>query len=199
VVSGDCDCCVLPVENSYAGEVGQVMDMMFQGSLYVNGIYTLHITHNLLGVERLADSSMREFMSRVAVPCPAVSERAKLRAQHYFDECQRVKEAYKALKEKDTGTFLQDIRFSQESSRALLANTFVPGRYDRSPQQGVDIASKIIGHGAVRIMGGGFAGSILCFVYPEDLEEFIVNMSRYYGKDNVTPLTILDGGPREVK
>lgn len=157
------------------------------------------VAHNLLGVERLADSSMREFMSRVAVPCPGVSERAKLRAQHYFDECQRVKEAYKALKEKDTGTFLQDIRFSQESSRALLANTFVPGRYDRSPQQGVDIASKIIGHGAVRIMGGGFAGSILCFVYPEDLEEFIVNMSRYYGKDNVTPLTILDGGPREVK
>ena len=51
VVSGDCECCVLPLENSYAGEVGAVMDMLFQGSLYVNGIYALRITHNLLGVE----------------------------------------------------------------------------------------------------------------------------------------------------
>ena len=50
VERGDCDCCVLPIENSYAGEVGQVMDMMFQGSLYVNGIYTLRIAHHLLGV-----------------------------------------------------------------------------------------------------------------------------------------------------
>ncbi len=51
VEKGECDCCVLPIENSYAGEVGQVMDMMFRGSLYVSGIYTLRITHNLLGVE----------------------------------------------------------------------------------------------------------------------------------------------------
>ena len=50
VENGECDCCVLPIENSYAGEVGQVMDMMFQGSLYVNGIYTLRIAHHLLGV-----------------------------------------------------------------------------------------------------------------------------------------------------
>lgn len=51
VENGECDCCVLPIENSYAGEVGQVMDRMFRGSLYVSGIYTLHITHHLLGVE----------------------------------------------------------------------------------------------------------------------------------------------------
>ena len=50
VERGDCDCAVLPIENSYAGEVGQVMDMMFQGSLYVNGIYTLRIAHHLLGL-----------------------------------------------------------------------------------------------------------------------------------------------------
>ena len=51
VVSGECECCVLPLENSYAGEVGAVMDMLFQGSLYVNGVYSLRIVHNLLGVD----------------------------------------------------------------------------------------------------------------------------------------------------
>ena len=50
VENGECDCCVLPIENSYAGEVGQVMDLMFSGSLYVNGIYTLRIAQHLLGI-----------------------------------------------------------------------------------------------------------------------------------------------------
>lgn len=50
VTDGECDCAVLPIENSYAGEVGQVMDLMFGGSLYVSGVYNLRITHNLLGV-----------------------------------------------------------------------------------------------------------------------------------------------------
>ncbi len=50
VVKGDCDCAVLPIENSYEGEVSQVIDLLFQGTLYVNGIYNLEITQNLLGL-----------------------------------------------------------------------------------------------------------------------------------------------------
>lgn len=51
VENGECDCAVLPVENSFAGDVGQVNDLMFSGSLYVNGMYDLPITHDLLGVQ----------------------------------------------------------------------------------------------------------------------------------------------------
>ena len=50
VENGDCDICVLPVENSYNGEVGQVTDLMFSGSLYVNGMFDLPVTQDLLGV-----------------------------------------------------------------------------------------------------------------------------------------------------
>ena len=50
VVSGECDVAVLPIENSYAGEVGQTMDLIFSGSLFVNGIYELEIHQNLLGL-----------------------------------------------------------------------------------------------------------------------------------------------------
>lgn len=46
--SGECDVCVLPLENSYAGEVGLVMDLMFSGSLYINQIYELEVNHNLV-------------------------------------------------------------------------------------------------------------------------------------------------------
>lgn len=51
VVNGQCDAVVLPLENSYAGEVGQVTDLMFSGPLYVNQILPLSVTHDLLAVE----------------------------------------------------------------------------------------------------------------------------------------------------
>ncbi len=50
VVSGECDVAVLPIENSYAGEVGQTIDLIFSGGLYINGIYELEIHQNLLGI-----------------------------------------------------------------------------------------------------------------------------------------------------
>ncbi len=49
VESGECDICVLPLENSYAGDVGVVMDLMFSGGLYVNQVIELEVVHNLLG------------------------------------------------------------------------------------------------------------------------------------------------------
>ncbi len=50
VEKGDCDCAVLPVENSFAGDVDQVNDLMFFGTLFVNGMYDLAVTHDLLGI-----------------------------------------------------------------------------------------------------------------------------------------------------
>ncbi len=50
VVKGECDVAVLPIENSYAGEVGQTIDLLFSGGLFINGIYELEIHQNLLGV-----------------------------------------------------------------------------------------------------------------------------------------------------
>jgi len=63
VTNGDCDCGVLPIENSYAGEVGQVLDLMFRGSLYVSGVYTLRITQNLLGVPGASLADVRQAVS----------------------------------------------------------------------------------------------------------------------------------------
>jgi len=48
VENGECDVCVLPLENSYAGEVGVVSDLMFSGSLFVNQVVELEVVHNLL-------------------------------------------------------------------------------------------------------------------------------------------------------
>ena len=50
VEDGECDVAVLPIENSYAGEVGQVLDLMFSRDLYVNKVYDLPINQHLLGL-----------------------------------------------------------------------------------------------------------------------------------------------------
>lgn len=50
VVKGESDVAVLPIENSYAGEVGQTIDLIFSGGLFINGIYELEIHQNLLGL-----------------------------------------------------------------------------------------------------------------------------------------------------
>ena len=63
VVSGECDAAVLPLENSYAGEVGQVTDLMFSGPLYVNHIMPLSITHDLLAVEGATLGSVKTVVS----------------------------------------------------------------------------------------------------------------------------------------
>lgn len=63
VVSGDCDCCVLPIENSYAGEVSQVIDLMFKGTLYINGVYDLEITQNLIGLEGASRNDIKTVIS----------------------------------------------------------------------------------------------------------------------------------------
>lgn len=51
VEEGECDCVLLPIENSFNGDVGKVMDLSFFGSLYINGIYEADIVQNLLGVK----------------------------------------------------------------------------------------------------------------------------------------------------
>lgn len=60
---GECDCVVLPIENSYQGDVAQVMDMIFAGSLSINGIYDLEVTQNLLGLPGTRAEEITEVIS----------------------------------------------------------------------------------------------------------------------------------------
>ena len=63
VVKGECDAAVLPIENSYAGEVGQTMDLIFSGSLFINGIYELDIRQNLLILPDATAEDIRKVIS----------------------------------------------------------------------------------------------------------------------------------------
>lgn len=63
VATGSCDCAVLPLENSFAGEVGQVLDLTFTGNLYITGIYDLPVVQNLIGIEGASLADIRTVVS----------------------------------------------------------------------------------------------------------------------------------------
>lgn len=82
VVSGDCDSCVLPIENSSAGEVGQVNDLMFSGSLFINGMIDIGVTHNLIAVPGAKLSDIKTVVSHPQ----ALSQCKKYIKEHHFNE-----------------------------------------------------------------------------------------------------------------
>ena len=63
VVNGECDCVILPIENSHNGDVGQVMDLAFFGSLFINGIYDVSVVQNLLAVKGTEIENIKEVIS----------------------------------------------------------------------------------------------------------------------------------------
>ena len=63
VEAGECDCAVLPMENSYAGDVTQVVDRAYEGRLFINGIYDLAIDQNLLALPDAKIEDVRQVVS----------------------------------------------------------------------------------------------------------------------------------------
>ncbi len=60
---GECDCAVLPLGNSTAGEVPEVMDLLFAGSLYINRLIDLPVRHGLLACPGASLGGIRKVFS----------------------------------------------------------------------------------------------------------------------------------------
>ena len=92
VEKGECAYAVLPIENSYAGEVGQVLDLLYSGSLFINGVYDLPIVQNLL-VKKGTDIS--EIKTVISHP-QALMQCADFIREHNFKEVQATNTAVAA-------------------------------------------------------------------------------------------------------
>lgn len=157
------------------------------------------VAKTLFGKQTLREVPQENFFLTIANPTMGVSESAKLRAQHYYDENQRVLDARDAIVRNDAATFLQCVRQNAFSMAGYLHNTCVPGRYEGSPQQLIDFAIPYLGGGACRLMGGGFAGSILCFVPEKAYPNFVRAMKAHIGEENVIDASFYPGGPKRIK
>ncbi len=140
----------------------------------------------------LADSSLEELEEIKHT----LSDIEYSRAYHFYTENQRVQKAIMAIEDKDEQLFLDMINKSRESSTNNLKNMMVGEEYKGSPLEACDLFMKATGgKGAVKINGGGFAGSIIGVVPTECLEKVLKRMSRKYGEENVKEIKIREVGP----
>ncbi len=63
VVDGVTDCAILPIENSFNGDVGKVLDLAFFGPLHINGIYDIGVVQNLLALPSAEISDIKQVIS----------------------------------------------------------------------------------------------------------------------------------------
>lgn len=110
-----------------------------------------------------------------------VGERPILRAMHFFDENQRVKQTVQAIRRQDLPAMLKELNDSGESSWKMLQNVYCIGK-SQPMTLALAVAEHLLnGRGACRVHGGGFAGTTLNFV-PEDLlQDFVRQMEAAFG------------------
>jgi len=121
--------------------------------------------------------------------------RAILRAHHFFSENARVLDLMDALKQTDLNRFLQLIIDSGNSSNLYLRNTW----NSHVSTQGLAVAlmmaeDQLKGHGAWRVHGGGFAGTILMFVPKDKTESVKSSMEAVFGKDSFIKIRLRQDG-----
>ncbi|MCD8221149.1 MAG: galactokinase [Clostridiales bacterium] len=138
----------------------------------------------LFGCEFLRGVNEGTFYSRLEWIRKSCSDRAILRAMHFFDENRRAEQESEALAERNMERFLELVRASGDSSANLLQNLYST----KNPtQQNIPLAlavSRHVLHGdyAVRVHGGGFAGTIQAFVPMKQVEYYVREMERLFGE-----------------
>ncbi len=99
VENGECDCALLPIENSFNGDVGQVMDLAFFGKLYISGVYEAEIIQNLLAVKGSDISKIKTVISHPQ----ALGQCASFIEKHGFNQIEAENTAIAAKEVSESG------------------------------------------------------------------------------------------------
>ncbi len=152
------------------------------------------------GATALRDVSEDDFYAALPVLRRMFGDRAVLRAMHVFDENKRVLEAKSALERNDFSAFLAALNASGESSYMMLQNVIAEGHENaQAVAFTICYAKKLLhGRGAVRVHGGGFAGTVLAIVPNDMLDEFCAGMDRVLTPGACRPLSVRRRGVYEL-
>ena len=148
------------------------------------------------GGEVLRDVPFETFLAKLPECRRQCGDRAVLRAFHVYADNDRVAKQVAALHDGDFGTFLSLVNESGCSSWEYLQNV-IPAGYKEHQEVGVTIAAAkhLLGNkGAVRVHGGGFAGTVQAFVPVEMLDEFKAGMEAILGEGRCHVLSIRPEG-----
>ena len=148
------------------------------------------------GGEVLRDVPFETFLAKLPECRRQCGDRAVLRAFHVYADNDRVAKQVAALHDGDFDAFLSLVNESGCSSWEYLQNV-IPAGYKDHQEVGVTIAAAkhLLGDkGAVRVHGGGFAGTVQAFVPVEMLDEFKAGMEAILGEGRCHVLSIRPEG-----
>ena len=141
-----------------------------------------------------------DFYDRLPAFRRKAGDRAVLRAMHFFEESRRAREEKDALEQGDFPRFLSLVRESGHSSFEALQNVLLPMP---DAAQDTAVALTLAAHlladtGAWRVHGGGFGGTIQCFVPETDVSAFCKEMDALCGNGACFPVNIRPQGVVQI-
>lgn len=135
------------------------------------------------GKELLTEITPDEFFSNIALLRGNISDRAVLRAMHFYTEQIRVEEGVAALTANEFEHFLDVIKRSGDSSSKLLQNIYsTKDVHTQNVMVALGASEYFLGDaGVCRVHGGGFAGTIQAFVKNAAVDEYKKNIESIFG------------------
>lgn len=147
---------------------------------------------NALGVDYLRYADKDNFYNNIASLRKSCGDRSILRAFHFFNEQERVENQKAALKAGDFESFLKLVNASGQSSYDYLQNLYSTSNVS---EQGLPLAlaltKQFLGDkGACRVHGGGFAGTIQCYIPTDMLADYKAMIEKTFGENSCSVLNI---------
>ena len=152
------------------------------------------------GKDFLRDVKVDDFYASIATLRQQFGDRAVLRAIHFFCEDVRAEEEKIALQQDNFGHFLDLVNESGDSSYKYLQNVYSNSNVK---SQGLSLALALTerflgGEGACRVHGGGFAGTIQCYIPITRLEDYRRMIDGVFGERSCCVLSIRPVGGCEI-
>jgi len=166
------------------------------------------------GKSVLREIDRKTVISRAAEVRKSLGDRALLRAIHFFDENVRVDAMTTALikmenattsaeKQQTLNSYLELVNESGDSSWELLQNVYSPHHPET---QGISTALALTRnffrrqklHGACRVHGGGFAGTIQTYIPQDAVDAYRTDIESVFGSGSLTILRIRPLGSVEL-
>ena len=153
------------------------------------------------GREVTTEIDENEFYAAIPALREKCGDRAVMRAIHEYNENRRVPKQVAALEAGDFDAFLQLTKESGYSSWMYLQNV-IPAGYVNQQAMAVALGlceHYLMGRGAYRVHGGGFAGTVQAFVPNDILDSFVAGIDAALGQGACHVLSIRPQGGVEME
>ena len=146
----------------------------------------------------LRDVPYEKFIELLPIVRKKEGDRAVLRAFHFYQENNRVKDAAAALQSQNLSGFFDAVNESGISSWTQLQNIWVHEKV-QPIALALALAKELLNkQGACRVHGGGFAGTTLNFVPQDCVEAFTSAMEAVFGQGCCHRVDVRRQGPVQL-